>query len=116
MNETLWVQLIILNGMNLFLKSVNGNHGNRHIDLNGHISNWDAEWYYHLPFPFVGVQWFDIGTHQEIMNGQLIENEIFDHSEKIIELLNKIGLSFDIAGDFIRVWGYLPHCYEKFNE
>ncbi|WP_125784677.1 DUF6678 family protein [Pseudoalteromonas rubra] len=84
--------------------------------VNGYISYWDTEWYYHLPFPFVGVQWLDIGTHQEVMTGQLIENEIIDHSEKIINLLDNIGFSFAISDDFIRVWGYLPHCFEKFED
>ena len=84
--------------------------------VNGYVSHWDTEWYYHLPFPFIGVQWLDIGTHQEIITGQLIENEIIDHSKKIINLLNNIGLSFATAGDFIRVWGYLPHCFEQFED
>jgi len=83
--------------------------------VNGNVSNWDCEWYYHLPFPFIGVQWFDIGTHQVITTGRLIENEIIDHSEKVIGLLSQIGLSFDVADDFIRVWGYLPQCYESFE-
>ncbi len=83
--------------------------------VNGYISEWDVEWYYHLPFPFVGVQWFDIGTHQVITNSIFVEDEIIDHSKIICDLLKRIGLSFDTANDFIRVWGYLPKCYEEFE-
>ena len=28
--------------------------------VDGVPSDWDAEWFYHLPFPFISVEWFDI--------------------------------------------------------
>ena len=32
----------------------------RSKSVEGYVSGWDVEWCYHLPFPFVGVEWFDI--------------------------------------------------------
>ncbi len=32
--------------------------------VTGYISGWDVEWFCRLPFPFVGVEWFDIGLWQ----------------------------------------------------
>ncbi len=82
--------------------------------VEGHTSNWDVEWCYHLPFPFVGVEWFDIGLHQNIRVGRLVDDKIVDHSEWITALLQEIRFEFEQAGDVVRIWGYLPKSYEDF--
>lgn len=82
--------------------------------VNGHISGWDAEWYYHLPFPFLGVEWFDIGLHESRRTGQLLAPQITDHSAAIKEKLKEIGFDFEVKGDVARIWGYYPKSYEDF--
>jgi hypothetical protein len=82
--------------------------------VNGHVSGWDTEWYYHLPFPFVGVEWFDIGLHEHVRSGRLIAPAIIDHSEEITSVLAKIGFDFEVRDDVARIWGYFPKSYEDF--
>lgn len=82
--------------------------------INGHISDWDVEWFYHLPFPFVGVEWFDIGMYQELRLGRLIAPKIVDHSPTILGKLKGIGFDFESKGDVVRIWGYFPKSYEDF--
>ena len=85
----------------------------RYKTVNNHISNWDVEWYYHLPFPFICVEWFDIGLYEEIYIGQLVKNKIVDHTKKITDLLSLCKFDYEVHSDIVRVWGYLPKTYEK---
>lgn len=79
-----------------------------------YISGWDVEWWYHLPFPFVGVEWFDIGLHELVPVGRLAPDKTIDHSDWIIPLLEDIRFEHEKAGDTVRIWGYLPKSYEDF--
>ena len=38
-----------------------------------------------------------------------------DHSQRLTELLDKIGLSYEKGKTTIRIWGYLPKCYDLFD-
>ncbi len=67
--------------------------------VNGYVSGWDSEWYYHLPFPLLCVEWIDI---------ELTEN--------VLALVNEIGFEFEKTKSIIRIWGYFPKCYEGFGE
>ncbi|MBN3724929.1 hypothetical protein G3N92_12115 [Burkholderia sp. Ac-20379] len=79
--------------------------------VTGHISDWDAEWLYHLPLPFVGVAWLDIGLHEP---GETRYAPRLDHTESISRKLAEIGFEFEVRGDVARIWGYAPKCYEDF--
>ncbi|WP_266160215.1 DUF6678 family protein [Dyella silvatica] len=76
--------------------------------LNGYISRWDTEWSYHLPFPFKSVEWFDIGLHQLIRHGPLLPVSVIDHSEWLLPKIHSIGFDHVVAGDVVRLFGYLP--------
>ena len=78
-----------------------------------YISGWDSEWYYHLPFPFISVEWFDIGLYEKVYIGQIIKKRVIDHTKEIIDLLDSIKLEYEVYDDIVRVWGYLPKTYEK---
>lgn len=67
--------------------------------VNGFVSGWDSEWYYHLPFPLLCVEWIDI---------ELTEN--------VLALVNEIGFEFEKTKSLIRIWCYFPKCYESFGE
>ena len=82
--------------------------------MNGSISEWDTECRYHLPFPFVGVEWFDIGLHQTVRCGRLLAPRVIDHSAEIVGKLEEIGFDFEVRGDVLRIWGYHPKSYEDF--
>ena len=82
--------------------------------INGYITDWDVEWYHHLPFPFKGVLWFDIGIKQSIFRGHLLKDKIINHSEELISTIKLIGFEYEVSNDFIRIFGYSPKDYELF--
>ncbi len=77
-----------------------------------YVSEWDVEWYCHLPFPFVSVEWFDMGTIQIISRGRLLQPDVIDHSEWILRILEEERFCYDLVGDIIRIHGYLPKSFE----
>jgi len=87
----------------------------RHKWINGYISEWDVEWYYHLPFSFKGVLWFDIGYNQNLHIGRLVKDKIIDHSKQLIDIIESIGFVYGKSDDFIRIFGYSPKDYESYN-
>ena len=76
--------------------------------VDGTASSWDTEWWYHLPFPMMSVEWFDIAYFQEIRTGASTEPKIVDHSDWIVRVLRDAKFSYDVIGDVIRIFGYLP--------
>ena len=74
--------------------------------ITGHISGWDTEWFYHLPFPFIGVEWFDIS---------LLSNNK-QSPDWLIPLVETIGFEFEVRGSILRIWGYAPKSYEEFPD
>lgn len=104
-NDTKWNELIS------FMRGLDGwRPSYRSKYVNGHVSGWDVEWFYHLPFPFVGVEWFDIGLHERAS----VRHEVIDHSALILSKLAEIGFEFEARSDVARVWGYAPKSYEDF--
>jgi hypothetical protein len=75
--------------------------------VEGYVSGWDVEWFYHLPFPFVGVEWFDISLSSDD-DGRI-------NPDWIVELVNSIGFEFEVGKDVLRIWGYAPKNYEDFE-
>jgi len=73
--------------------------------VNGYISDWDSEWFYHLPFPFVCVEWFDIS----------LESPPHINTEWVLNLVEGIGFEFEVKNKILRIWGYGPKSYEEFN-
>jgi hypothetical protein len=84
--------------------------------VDGIPSYWDTEWWYHLPFPFMSVEWFDIGFLEETRRGRLIKPEITDHSGWIEALLNENRFDFSKGKDFFRIFGYSPKNFDLFEE
>ena len=72
--------------------------------VNGYISNWDIEWFYHLPFPFIGVLWLDISLKSNS-----------ESTQWIVELVKSIGFEYAINSDIIRIYGYGPKSQEAFD-
>ncbi|WP_288380800.1 DUF6678 family protein [uncultured Massilia sp.] len=75
------------------------------------ISGWDSEWFYHLPFPFSTVEWFDIGLKTKA-GGRLLAP--VDNTDEISRAVQNIGFEFEVRADVLRIWGYLPKSYEDF--
>ncbi len=87
----------------------------RSKSITGHISEWDVEWFYHLPFPFAYVEWFDIGLWEVAPAvGALLPRTYIDHTGEISKVVARIGFEFEVKEDVLRIWGYLPKSYEDF--
>lgn len=72
-----------------------------------YISEWDCEWHYHVPLPFIQVRWLELSFREEILKG-LLEPVIIDHSEELESLLNSIGFEYEKGAETIRIFGYAP--------
>ena len=78
---------------------------------------WDGEWFYHLPFPLLSVEWLDLEFLQEIReHRQPTRVHVVDHSGWIEDLLRGIGLDYRKGARMIRIFGYSPRSLELFDE
>ena len=102
-NNTKWDELITY-----FRNLEDWRPSYRYKHIGGYVSGWDCEWFYHLPFPLICVEWMEIGMHQYMTNNKYAPNKIIDHSQIISDVIRKIGFEYDIKCDIIRLWGYLP--------
>ena len=82
----------------------------------GPPSSWDVEWFYHLPFPMMSVEWFDIGLEQRSSTGRLLAPVVTDHSEWILAILTEARFMFEVRAGIVRIFGYLPRNYSGFPE
>jgi hypothetical protein len=90
--------------------------GYRYKCIDGPPSSWDAEWFYHLPFPLLSVEWLDVGFLQETREHRLPPRiHISDHSPWLEELLRCVGLEYQKGREMIRVFGYSPKSLDLFD-
>jgi hypothetical protein len=109
-NNTRWDELI-----SYFRNQTGWRPSYRSKSVTGYISGWDVEWFYHLPFPFASVEWFDIGLYEGIpVEERFLKPRVIDHTEEISNVVQTIGFEFDVRDDVLRIWGYLPRSYEDF--
>lgn len=109
-NDTKWVEFI--SGMR---SHEDWRPSYRFKCVDGRPSSWDVEWFYHLPFPFISIEWFDVGFLQETREHRLPQRtQIIDHSPWIDELLRGVGLEHQKGSTMIRIFGYSPKSLELF--
>ncbi len=85
--------------------------------VDSHPSSWDGEWFYHLPFPLISIEWLDITFLQEQWEHRLPARvEVIDHSDWIEGILRQIGLDYRKGNSVIRIFGYFPRDLEHFDE
>ncbi len=87
----------------------------RYKCVDGPPSQWDGEWWHHLPFPMMSVEWFDIRYRQAIRQGELLEPEVIDHSDWIEKILQDAGFCYDFVGNIVRIHGYLPKSFDELD-
>jgi hypothetical protein len=89
----------------------------RYKCIDGPPSGWDVEWFYHLPFPLVSVEWLDVGYLQEVREERLPPRvNTIDHSAWLVSLLERIGLDHRVGERMIRVFGYCPRSLDLFDQ
>ena len=85
--------------------------------IDGLPSDWDVEWFYHLPFPLVSVEWMDVAHLQKVCEHRLPPRvTVIDHSEWLVPLLRQVGLDYCVGATMIRVFGYSPRSLELFDQ
>jgi hypothetical protein len=85
--------------------------------VGGPVSDWDAEWYYHLPLPMLSVYWLDVMYLQKVADNCLPpRTEIVDHSSWIEDILEKAGLDYLKGEKMIRIFGYSPKDLTLFDQ
>ena len=85
--------------------------------VDGPPSSWDGEWFYHLPFPMLSVEWLDMTFLMETVECRLPPRiHITDHSPWIERLLQKIGFEYKKGASTIRVFGYSPKNLHLFDQ
>ena len=110
-NDTKWDE---------FLSAMRGREGwrpsYRYKCVDGPPSGWDVEWFYHLPFPLLSVEWMDIAFLQETREHRLPPHDhVTDHSHWLEELLRSVGLEYQKGSGMIRIFGYSPKSLESFD-
>jgi hypothetical protein len=89
----------------------------RYKCIDGPPSGWDVEWFYHLPFPLLSVEWLDVGYLQEVREERLPPRvNTIDHSTWLVSLLERIGLDYRVGERMIRVFGYCPRSLDLFDQ
>jgi|GEM_PF-686060 len=84
--------------------------------VNGPVSVWDVEWFYHLPFPLISVEWMDVAFLQKEIRNALLAPVVTDHSAWIEALIKQFGLDSRTGKSMIRIFGYSPRSTEQFDE
>ena len=89
----------------------------RYKRIDGPASSWDAEWFYHLPFPLISVEWLDVTFVEEAQEHRLPPRvHITDHSPWLEDLLLRVGFEYQKGSTMIRIFGYSPKKLESFDE
>ena len=70
------------------------------------------EWFYHLPFPLISVEWLDISC----LRGGRMRHEVTDESPWIEAQLRAAGLDYRKGRTMFRVFGYSPRSEDLFDE
>lgn len=111
-NDTKWDELITA------MRHLSGWRPSYRVKcVDGEPSQWDKDWFYHLPFPLISVEWLDLQFLEEVRTHQLpTQVELIDHSNWIEQLLKTIGLDYCKGKQQIRIFGYFPRDMFVFDD
>ncbi len=109
-NNTKWIKLVAQ------VRALDGwQPSYRWKSVMGDVGGWECEWYFHLPFDFVGIEWFDIGVYEyHDSHYHLLPPKVVDHTPEIVAMLDEIGFTYEVRGEVARIWGYSPMSEEDF--
>jgi hypothetical protein len=113
-NDTKWDELIAAMRTKEEQKNWTPDFRCKCIDSNP--SQWDGEWFYHLPFPLISVEWLDLSFIQKTHRGRLLAPEITDHSNWVEELIKQIGFEYQKGSSMFRIFGYSPKSLDLFDQ
>ena len=85
--------------------------------IDGAPSGWDAEWFYHQPFPQISLEWLDVAYLQQMSDRRLPPRQTtIDHSDWIEAALRSAGLDYRKGPTMIRIFGYAPRGEDLFED
>lgn len=88
----------------------------RYKCVDGPPRPWDVEWFFHLPFPMISVEWMDVAFLQETVDDHIPKRTtVVDHSPWLLEALQTIGLDYRKGELMVRIFGYSPRDMEGFD-
>lgn len=88
----------------------------RYKCIDGSPSSWEVEWFYHLPFPLLSVEWLDVAIWQQTRElGMPPRMHVTDHSPWLEEFLKRVGLEHRKGSTMIRIFGYSPKSMDLFD-
>jgi len=91
--------------------------GYRYKCIDGPPWGWDGEWFYHLPFPLMSVEWLDVAYLQEVREHRPPPRVgVVNHSGWLVPLLNCVGLDYRVGVRVVRVFGYSPRDLALFDQ
>nr|WP_252512190.1 DUF6678 family protein [Acinetobacter baumannii] len=104
-NNTKWSELIT------FMQNDDKSPSYRYCWMPNHfISNWDVEWFGHIPRPFAGVLWLDIGTlekwlknHGDIRKLSTILIDLKNYWSKLAWNLNNVRTLFGFGVIYLKM-------------
>ena len=84
--------------------------------IDGTFVDWDREWFYHLPFPLLSLEWLDLSGIEKSNHGKMLAPTQIDHSEWIKGCLRQIGFDYQKGRFMVRIFGYSPKSHELFDQ
>ena len=69
--------------------------------------SWERSWPYHLPTPYLCIEWLDLSPLIRRQRGQLVADEITDRSPELERAIRAAGVQFTREGHAFRIWGHL---------
>ena len=88
----------------------------RYKCVDGPASEWDNEWFYHLPFPLVSVEWMDLAFWERRHEPRGRHVVITDQSPWLEAALRAAGLDHSKGAGMIRIFGYSPRRGDFFDD
>ncbi|PAS96292.1 MAG: hypothetical protein BSR46_15670 [Candidatus Dactylopiibacterium carminicum] len=110
-NDTKWDELILWVRAQTDYRP---EHRFKRID-SAHVSNWDSEWHFHLPYPLSSIEWLEISFLRIKHRATLVPHITEDHSALIESVLQTIGLDYVKGRSAFRIFGYAPRNLHDFE-
>ena len=82
----------------------------RYRTIDGFLSSWDGEWWYHVPLPMMMVKWFEISLTQDSTTKGVLRSK--ESCEWVLKLLDDIRFDYEVIDGVARIFGYHPRDLE----
>lgn len=90
------------------------------IDEPVSTGNWELSFPYHLPLPYMCIEWLELNPLFKKPRGRLVADEVIDRSAEIERALRDARIPYTIEAGVFRVWGhvrrgFIPNFADKYE-